>query len=621
MKKIICGLCLAAILGCLVLYNASFGGTKNVTETAVDAVEELAPSYDVIAADDADEGVDREETGETEDIADAAEEKASDALKITEAGSYTLSGDYTGRVLVKAGEEDSVELILDGAVITNETGPAIKIKSAAEVTITLAAGSENQLCSGAEDSSETSGSAINSYADLTIAGDGSLTVVGNCNNGIHAQTDLTIESGTLTVISAGDCIQADGTLTVSGGELTLMSGGLTDASEISVSASEDFGRFSFSTASSDSDVSQKGLKAESLLVIEGGSVTVIANDDALHCNGSVEINGGTLCLASADDGIHADDSLTINGGDIGISVSYEGIEAQHITINDGSISVVSSDDGLNANGGSGMGFWGPGGQSSSEGSEELPSLVINGGTLYVNASGDGLDSNGDEIINGGTVIVDGPSTSANGALDSGSENGGCLLVNGGTLLAVGASGMAESPEEDSLQAFVYANVSFSAGSEISVTDAEGTVLISHTAARSGGNIVFSSPELTDGAAVTVTVDGQATEVTVGESTGGYGGGGFGGRGGFGGEMGGKGGMSADMDDIPNDLEDLPVDPDDLPVNMEEMPFDMDDLPEDMESLLSEMGDLPFDMDDLPEDMEDLPFDMGGFGSEQSSPEA
>ena len=56
-------------------------------------------------------------------------------------------------------------------------------------------------------------------------------------------------------------------------------------------------------------------------------------------------------------------------------------------------------------------------------------LYVNGGTLEVWASGDGLDSNGNATITGGDIVVYGPTTDGNGALDV----NGTFEVTGGTL--------------------------------------------------------------------------------------------------------------------------------------------------------------------------------------------
>ena len=478
-----------------------------------------------------------------------------DVRKITSAGSYTFSGEINGKIKVEAGTDDEIEIVLAGVNITNPDGPCIKVATAGAVKLVLLEGTDNILKSGSEANPTGDGSSVNSNADLTVAGSGSLVVYGYNNNGIHSKKNLVIDDGNLSVYANGDCIQADGNMTVAGGCITVATLGVNDASDLNTKSDGfDFGGFGgglgrpertsgggfempdgfdrdevireleknvvperprdnqnerpgneTEVGESSSD-SQKGLKANGKLAITGGTVKILTQDDAVHCNDEMEISGGKLILASGDDGIHADESIVISNADIDVQKSYEGIEAHHITINSGSLSVVASDDGFNANGGSnnigqGGGFGGfgrmfGGGESGSD--NDMPSIIINGGSVYVNAQGDGLDSNGNLTINGGTVIVDGPSSGANGALDCGSENGGTLLVNGGTVLAIGASGMAESPESDSRQAFVYQNVSFSAGSVIRIVDESGTELITHTAAKSGGNIVFSSPQLKEG---------------------------------------------------------------------------------------------------------------------------
>ncbi|MFQ7538009.1 MAG: hypothetical protein ACLRL6_12055 [Clostridium sp.] len=53
-------------------------------------------------------------------------------------------------------------------------------------------------------------------------------------------------------------------------------------------------------------------------------------------------------------------------------------------------------------------------------------LTIDGGTIYVDADGDGVDSNQDIVMNDGTLIVMGPESGGNGALDY----DGSFVMNG-----------------------------------------------------------------------------------------------------------------------------------------------------------------------------------------------
>ena len=281
----------------------------------------------------------------------------------------------------------------------------------------------------------------------------------------------------------------------------------------------DFGGRTMQAASQQDDGESngsKGLKSGALLRISGGTVTVDAADDAVHSNGSIEMTGGALTLSSGDDGMHADESLTVDGGTIDILTSYEGIEANQIGIGGGTIDIMATDDGLNANGG--QVSWGRRGPANWDVQEdgEMPNLLITGGTLHVNAQGDGLDSNGNILVKGGVIVVDGPSGSGNGALDSGTEAGGTCEVHGGTVLAIGSSGMAETFGDRSTQvSFQYDFAqTIPEGSAITVALEDGTVLFTHTSAKEFASVVFSCPELEQGDTVILTAGDQSAELTL-----------------------------------------------------------------------------------------------------------
>ncbi len=435
-------------------------------------------------------------------------------IAITAGGEYALSGSLRdGQIYVEVSDEEDVTLLFDGVSVINETEPAVYVEQAAEVRVVLAEGTENLVQSGTSlpqtVDEDASGGALFSRDDLILSGEGSLSVNGYINDGIHGNDDLTIESGTITVEAAHHAVRANETLTVSGGTLNLVSG-----------------------------------------------------TDGLHSDERIVITGGAMNVSSGDDGIHADTEITIEDGEIEITASYEGIEANQIYVAGGDISVTAEDDGFNANGGQ-NGMWSriaamlnPEAEQTEEESETVdPELIFDGGNVYVNAGGDGLDSNGDLIVNGGTILVDGPESSANGAIDSGTENGGVCQVNGGTVLAIGASGMAERFGDSSTQnSFYLRGDQAAAGTWICVTDADGNEIFSHTSAKSFSSIVFSSPVLETGAAYTVNVGEESitytqTEGTYTDSFGSTGGGR---TGGFPGDI--PGDIPSDIpSDIPGDL--------------------------------------------------------------------
>ena len=304
------------------------------------------------------------------------------------------------------------------------------------------------------------------------------------------------------------------------------------------------------------------------ITIEKGTYVVSASGDGIHGNDDCRIKGGHIRITCGDDGIHANESLKIKGGKVEILQSNEGLEANQIEISDGEHTVTAKDDGINANGGTsefdqgfGRGGFGnrdntatatPTADTSGESAddttneEKTANLTISGGKLYVDAQGDGLDSNGNLTISGGETIVDGPSNDGNGPLDSGSESGGVCKIEGGTILAIGSSGMAEGfdDSESTQYSFLHSLDShFTEGTKIQILDSDGKELFSHTAARSGNSVVFSSKDLKKGKTYTLQVGDTKTEITLDSITtsnstyqgmgGGFGGGGGRRKGGFG----------------------------------------------------------------------------------------
>lgn len=259
-------------------------------------------------------------------------------------------------------------------------------------------------------------------------------------------------------------------------------------------------------------VKAKGIKAGSELNILGGVISIDSSDDSLHSNGTVNISAGDITASSGDDGTHADGDLTISGGKITVSKSYEGLEGLNIYISGGEIDVTASDDGLNAAGGSDTGSDERAGRDMFADSDENYILGISGGTLKVNASGDGLDSNGNFVMSGGTVIVSGPTNGSNGALDIGDRNS-TAQITGGAIVAAGAVGMAVGFSDNSTQYNVLHNFASTAaaGSEFTVTDADGEVLFTCTLDKECQSLVFSSADLASGT-YTLTLGDQTEEV-------------------------------------------------------------------------------------------------------------
>ncbi len=380
-----------------------------------------------------------------------------------------------------------------------------------------------------------------------------------------------IEGGNVTISAQQDGIDAAVALVINGGTLNIESGGgAANSRTHSDGMHGGWGDWFTNQNTSDTTVSTKGVKAGELLAVMQGTVQINAADDAVHCNGDTIISGGVLTLATGDDGVHSDNQLTISGqASVTVTESYEGLEAYHICIHGGEIRVTASDDGLNAAGGNnasanagnvttnqektnqnvgfrnsppGGGFGGFGGFGTGSGE-----MDITGGYLYVNAEGDGLDSNGNITMTGGVVVICGPTTSNNGALDCG-DNNNQITVTDGTLIAVGAIGMMETPESNYIAS---TSLNASAGTLIVVTDAEGTVLGALQTPKDAQGIVFSANGANEGYTIytggtyegELNADGWAMggSYTAGTEicSGGGNIGGTGGMGGFGGRPGGR----------------------------------------------------------------------------------
>lgn len=254
------------------------------------------------------------------------------------------------------------------------------------------------------------------------------------------------------------------------------------------------GEIEYDTDGDDVDDATVTGDANYAILIEDGELTINSTDDAIHCNGgNTFINGGAIVIDTLDDGVTSDFMTKISGGTLTVWTSYEGIEGAYVKISGGTIDVTSSDDGINA---------------ASDDDSIAEYIVISGGDVTVNASGDGLDSNGSILISGGNVIVHGPTSDGDGALDA---NTG-IIVTGGTLYAASTLGMVETPSSDSAQCVVsYAqNQSIASGSVLSVKDSDGNEIMSVTILKSCQSVILSSPGFASGKTYYVYVDSDRT---------------------------------------------------------------------------------------------------------------
>ena len=319
------------------------------------------------------------------DLTQTADLSEAQTVAVTSDGTYTIDkeGVYVlcgtaenFTVVVDAGDEDKVQLVLDGLCVTNGNDPVIYVKNADKVFVTSKGSDSTLTVTGtfSSDGSTSTDAVIFSKDDLVLNGTGTVTV-SSTDNGVSCKDDLKITGGTWNITCTADALEANDSIAVAGGTLNIRT-------------------------------SKDGLHAEY---------------DEDNTAGWITIEGGTLNITAKDDAIHATTVLTVNGGELNITAA-EGLEATQVEINGGMVDITATDDGINA------------GQKSKALSV---GITINGGEIIIDMGAgdtDAVDSNGYLTITGGTIDINGQSSfDADGTI---SWTGGTIYVNGSQISTI-----------------------------------------------------------------------------------------------------------------------------------------------------------------------------------------
>ena len=310
---------------------------------------------------------------QTADLAGAENITVSDGqtYTISKEGVYVITGTGSNvQILVDAGDEDKVQLVLDGLSITNESTPCIYVKNADKVFVTTTDSENTLTVSGTftADGDTNTDAVVFSRDDLVINGKGTLNI-SSTENGISGKDDLKVTGGTLNITCTADALEANESILIADGTINIK----TDKDGLHAENDED--------------------NTVGYVYIAGGTITIQAGDDAIHATTIAQVDGGTISLTGA-----------------------EGIEGTYIQLNDGEITISASDDGINA------------GQKSNI---ATPTVEVNGGSIAITmGSGDtdGVDSNGNLVLNGGTLDI-----TAQSPFDydgTAQNNGTTLIING-----------------------------------------------------------------------------------------------------------------------------------------------------------------------------------------------
>lgn len=402
----------------------------------------------------------------------------------------------------------------------------------------------NITITAAEDAIHANDSIRIKEAAITVtAGDDGLLTANEVENGY-----LYIESGSLDITAAGDGIHTTGDITVAGGEINISSGDDGIHSDSSVFIQD--GTILISDC-------YEGIEAL-IIDVSGGDVTVVPQDDGFNANGGSSMFGTGGMMGGHMGGDQMREEMTggafeqgqMNGGETngdqngtgGMGRGGKGGRGRMEM--EGMNGEMPTPPEMGSEGMSGemptppdMGSEDKAGEKPAE--EETPAddgstqsaaaaeneetyISISGGTIkIINETGrdaDGFDSNGDIKISGGAIYISMLGTGSNCALDYASENGGSAEITGGTIIACGASSMAETFDSTSTQASILYNTSETAeaGTMLTVTDADGSELLSWEVPCSFNSALISCPQMKVGSSYTIQIGDNSEVITLQE---------------------------------------------------------------------------------------------------------
>lgn len=491
-KKILALLCASALLCCCVLFAAcnddntfenpgdylGGGGTGDVA----DSVDTSETEKQITDATDGDLSDLSENTGSSDSV---TIEATTEAVEISESGTYILSGEYSGGISVTE-KKLSVHIILNGASISNSDGVAIATAKNTTMIITLAEGTTNTVENSGDDVN-----AIHVKGSLSINGSGTLEVVSNSKSGIKASGALQIVDAALVVSAANHAITA---LSVTAENCTInvsaagKDGINAECDDETTAYTTEEGFVSLKNVDFACNVSGDGIQADTFVYVDGGTYNITTNgefvaysaanmteydleaDDFRYIKsmGSYQkvasdyqtnatmyalkqsckgIKVGEIEYPEVDaDGNETGEEITVTEGNytimivdgtFSIDATDDAIHANcgDIYINGGSLGISTYDDGVTAD----CAVKISGGklviESCYEGVEGA-TVEIYGGTVDVVASDDGINAASDDesatmhiIIGGGEVTVD--------AGGDGIDSNGSILISGGTVTVYG----------------------------------------------------------------------------------------------------------------------------------------------------------------------------------------
>ena len=499
--------CVAAVILTMCLMTAGCARNSTSTTTASGGETTITSGItkedtDVTHADDA-ENYRVSITGDftvTSDTSDGVTQSGS-VYTITKAGEYTVAGLLSeGQLIVDAGDEDEVTIVLNGTSITCSSGSPIYVKNASKVEIKSEENTFNEVidkrAEATDDSSDDAGNAaIYATCDLKLVGKGALVVTGNYNNGIQSKDDLSIKNVIVKVTAVNNAVKGNDAVDIESGNI------------IAISAKGD------GIKTSNSSLSNKG-NQKGIVTITGGNIDIYAACDGIDASYGADISGDGNLNIYTDTYSEYSEEVTSSGSSSGTSSGRDSSANKSASANTVSY-VAASDTIANAPGGFGGGNMGgmdgqnggnkaggdrpgmPGdfnesgnssGQSySTKGIKAESEINISGFTINISSTDDGIHANSDS-----------------GVLETGEDGKGTIVINGGSItISSGDDGMHADKQLDVNDGYI--NV---------VTSYEGLEAI--TINLNGGKIYVYA---TDDGINACTGDGKTSPIV--NVTGGY----------------------------------------------------------------------------------------------------
>lgn len=382
-------------------------------------------------------------------------------VTITDEGTYVLSGKLDdGMIVVNADKTNKVQLVLNGVSISSADCAPIYIYQADKVFLTLAENTENSLSNGgtftAIDDNNID-AVIFSKEDLTLNGNGSLTVTSPAGHGIVSKDELKITGGNYSITAAFHGLSGKDNLCIAGGIIDITAG--KDGMKAQHEEDSNLGLVYIGNGTFAVRAEGDGLSASGYMQILDGSFDIVTGGGSengqkqtsdnwggfmggppgmgggrpgkdafmqpsteteedstsikgIKASGDLVIHGGSFTIDSADDAVHSNADMTVNSGNFTIATGDDGFHADGtLTVTSGNITVTESYEGL-----------------------EGLHIAISGGQIGVISGDDGLNAAGgtDQSGFGGNRGDKFGGPPGMGGMMGGSSSGS-IVISGGKL--------------------------------------------------------------------------------------------------------------------------------------------------------------------------------------------